>query len=271
MNRLTSPKQARPGLRRARRLDSNPIARRWMAALFIVTLAAIALVQSASAHAQLDHCTPAPGTAVATAPTEVRCWYTEEIDSKQSTLTITDANGARVDNNDGHLDLNDPEHKQLVATLKPLSTGVYKVTWHTVTSDDGGVSDGTWYFGVGQVTVPTPAPAQASEATAASTDASLTPTTAATPTSAGGTSTIAAATTTGAGVTPTTAPAAATAAVTATSPIAATGTVTTTEATPTPTPPSAPAASGGIPWVLVAGALEVIILIIVAIVISRPS
>ncbi len=125
----------------------------------------LAATSLASAHAQLDHCTPAPGTAVAISPTEVRCWFTEEIDSKQSTLVVADANGTRVDNNDGHLDLNDPDHKQMFATVKPLATGVYKVTWHTVTPDDNGISDGVFNFGVGQVAVPTYAPTPASEAT----------------------------------------------------------------------------------------------------------
>jgi methionine-rich copper-binding protein CopC len=137
----------------------------YIAAILFAGAAFLALGDLASAHAKLDHCAPAPGTAVATPPTEVRCWFTEEIDSKQSTLEIADVNGARVDNNDGHVDLNDPDHKQMFATVKPLATGVYKVTWHTVTPDDNGISDGVFYFGVGQVAVPTYAPTPVSEAT----------------------------------------------------------------------------------------------------------
>ncbi len=137
----------------------------FIAAMAFALVALLTLGDLTLAHAKLDHCTPVPGTAVATAPSEVRCWYTEEIDSKQSTLIVADANGARVDNNDGHLDLNDPDHKQMFATLKPLATGVYKVTWHTVTTDDNGMSDGFFYFGVGQVAVPTTVPPPASEET----------------------------------------------------------------------------------------------------------
>jgi methionine-rich copper-binding protein CopC len=132
--------------------------KRVLAVVFMTLTTFVVLVSSALAHAQLDHCTPAPGTAVSTAPSEVRCWFTEEIDSKQSTLTVMDANNAQVDNKDGKVDLNDPDHKQMFATFKPLSSGVYKVIWHTVTTDDNGVSDGTWYFGVGQVAVPTYVP-----------------------------------------------------------------------------------------------------------------
>lgn len=127
----------------------------FFAALFIAAIVFAARADSILAHAKLDHCTPAPGTVVTTAPREVRCWFTEEIDDKQSTLVVNDSTGAQVDDKDGHVDLDDPEHKQMFATVNTLPSGVYKVTWHTVTTDDQGASDGTWYFGVGPVTVPT--------------------------------------------------------------------------------------------------------------------
>lgn len=200
--------------------------KRMLAVLFITLTAFVALAHSALAHAQLDHCTPAPGTAVSTAPSEVRCWFTEEIDSKQSTLTIKDANGAQVDNKDGKVDLNDPDHKQMFATAKSLPSGVYQVTWHTVTTDDNGVSDGTWYFGVGQVTVPTYAPP-------------------AEPTGAGGTPVA----TTAAAGTPTVAPSI------APPPSAATPAV-----APTPAVPTA-ATSSGSSLVIAAGVVQALIVI----------
>jgi methionine-rich copper-binding protein CopC len=145
--------------------------KRFIAALFTATLALIAFAAIASAHAQLDHCTPAVGSTNATAPTEVRCWFTDELDPKQSIMSVTDSNNARVDNNDAKVDLNDKEHKQMVATVKSLPQGVYKVAWHAVTPDDNGVTEGSWYFGVGQVTVP-----QTTDATpAASSPATPTP------------------------------------------------------------------------------------------------
>ncbi len=122
---------------------------------FIIIILFIALVSAASAHAKIDHCKPEPGSASPTAPSEVRCWFTEEIDTKTSTLIVIDASGQRADNNDARVDLNDPDHKQLFATLKLLSTGVYQVAWHVVSTDDNAITEGTWYFGVGQVTVPT--------------------------------------------------------------------------------------------------------------------
>jgi methionine-rich copper-binding protein CopC len=210
-----------------------------IAAILFAGAAFLALANLASAHAQLDHCTPAPGTAVATAPTEIRCWFTEEIDSKASSLVVADANGTRVDNNDGHLDLNDPEHKQMFATVKSLATGVYNVTWHTVTSDDNGISDGVFYFGVGQVAVPTNAPTPASEATGSPAASTPAPT-------AGPAATAA----------PTSAP-------------TAVGTVAPTS---TPAPAASSAASGSfIPLVVVAGILEAVIIIGVLVFLFRGT
>jgi methionine-rich copper-binding protein CopC len=107
------------------------------------------------AHAKVDHCLPATGGTSASAPTEARCWFTEELDTKQSTLTVTNSKNERVDNGDAKVDLNDKDHVQLFATLKPsLPQDVYKVSWHAVTPGDLGITDGEFYFGIGTVTVP---------------------------------------------------------------------------------------------------------------------
>jgi methionine-rich copper-binding protein CopC len=211
--------------------------KRVLAVVFITLTTFVALVNSALAHAQLDHCTPAPGTAVSAAPAEVRCWFTEEIDSKQSTLTIMDANNAQVDNKDGKVDLNDPDHKQMFATVKPLSTGVYKVVWHTITTDDNGVSDGMWYFGVGQVAVPTYVPPAEPTGTAATPAA-----------------------TTAAASTPAVAPS-----VAPSSPIAATPAV-----VPTPAVPTASTSSGS-SIVIAAGVVQALIVIGVLVYLFRKN
>jgi copper resistance protein C len=128
--------------------------RRLVIAVFFTAIALVALTGIAWAHAKLDHCQPAVGSVSATAPNEVRCWFTEEVDDKQSALSVTDSNNQRVDNNDGKVDLGDKEHKQVFATLKSLPQGVYKVAWKAVTPDDNATTNGEWYFGVGQVSVP---------------------------------------------------------------------------------------------------------------------
>ncbi|MGB8645271.1 MAG: copper resistance protein CopC [Anaerolineae bacterium] len=122
----------------------------------LLTLAAFGV---ASAHAKLDHCTPAVSATVAAAPAQVGCIYSEEIDTKQSTMSIWNASGSQVDKKDAHVDLNDADHQTLIVSLDPanVQNGLYTVKWHAVTPDDGGVSDGTWQFIIGSASA-TPFP-----------------------------------------------------------------------------------------------------------------
>ncbi len=130
-----------------------------------ILIASLALVMTlgwaaaVSAHAVIDHCTPAPGSTVATAPGQVVCVMSEEIDTKQSTVSVWDANNTQVDKKDAHVDLNDPDHKTLLVSLDTaaMKNGIYTVKWHSVTPDDNGISDGTWQFIVGSAAV-TPMP-----------------------------------------------------------------------------------------------------------------
>jgi hypothetical protein len=129
--------------------------KRLLAAMLIAATTLIAITSTALAHAKLDKCQPVTGSTNATAPTEVRCWFTEELDVKQSTLLVTNSKDERVDNGDAKVDLNDKDHVQLFATLKPsLPQDVYKVSWHAFTPGDLGITDGEFYFGIGTVTVP---------------------------------------------------------------------------------------------------------------------
>lgn len=123
-------------------------------ALFVLGIFGIAF-----AHAEIDHCTPGVGSTVTSAPSEIVCVMTEEIDPKQSTMSVTDASGAQVDKKDAHVDLNDADRKTLVVSLDTsmVKDGVYTVKWHTVTPDDNGVTDGTFQFTVGNAAA-TPQP-----------------------------------------------------------------------------------------------------------------
>jgi methionine-rich copper-binding protein CopC len=141
----------------------------------------------ASAHAQLDHCTPAVGSTVAGPPAQIVCVYTEEIDTKRSTMSVWNAGGSQVDKNDAHVDLNDPDHKTLVVSLYTSQTpkGLYTVQWRTVTPDDNGLSYGSWQFVIGSANTAPFAPTQVLDgevnaqgtvvATAAVTPATATP------------------------------------------------------------------------------------------------
>src|SRR5581483_2617754 len=70
-----------------------------------------------------------------------------------SSLQVMDAAGNRVDNNDGQVDLQNPDRQRMFVTLPPLPDGVYTVRWVTVSADDGDQAEGTFRFGVGADTV----------------------------------------------------------------------------------------------------------------------
>jgi LPXTG-motif cell wall-anchored protein len=139
-----------------------------MKRVVLVTILALALslsvLQVAFAHAKIDHCTPAVGSTVAQAPGQVVCVMTEEIDTKLSTLSVWDASGIQVDKQDAHVDLNDADHKMLLVSLDTakVTNGLLTVKYHTVTPDDGGITDGTFQFVVGSAAA-TPAPVTAAQ------------------------------------------------------------------------------------------------------------
>lgn len=139
------------------------IMKRMLLILFAM-LAFLALqAKDVLAHAKLDSCMPAPESGVATAPAIVKCLFTEEIDTKQSTMSVFDASNTQVDKKDAKVDLNDPNRKTLVVSLDTgsVKNGVYTVKYHVVTPDDNGVTDGSFKFTVGQVIAPPPTPTRA--------------------------------------------------------------------------------------------------------------
>ncbi|HLH23336.1 MAG TPA: copper resistance protein CopC [Chloroflexota bacterium] len=132
---------------------------RVLAGLSLATMMLIGAPRAASAHARYDHSDPAGDSVVPTAPTQVQAWFTEGVRSQGSSLQVTDAAGNRVDNNDGQVDLNDPDRKRMFVSLPPLPDGVYTVNWVTVSADDGDQAEGSFRFGVGVNTVLPPLPA----------------------------------------------------------------------------------------------------------------
>jgi methionine-rich copper-binding protein CopC len=123
------------------------------------------LVTAVSAHdAVIIKSIPANGDVLTEPPSEVAAWFAEELVSGQSTMTVFSAQGTQIDNGDGGVDLNDPDHASLIVTLPPLSDGSYTVQWH-VTLLDGDASDGAFAFAVGegQSVIPAVAPAVTKE------------------------------------------------------------------------------------------------------------
>jgi copper resistance protein C len=112
--------------------------------VLLVALFAVALrPDAASAHAHLDHAVPAVGSTVATAPTEVALFYTQDLEPAFSTVAVTDASGTGVEQGKPQISSN-----TMRVTLKTLSPGVYKVHWHAV-SVDTHTTEGDFTFTVG--------------------------------------------------------------------------------------------------------------------------
>lgn len=92
---------------------------------------------------------PANGAVLAESPPTVTAWFAEELASGESSLKVFDTSGQQVDNGDGGVDLNDPDHASMVVTLPALPNGSYTVQYHILLLD-GDASDGAFAFAVGE-------------------------------------------------------------------------------------------------------------------------
>src|SRR5437660_8108594 len=85
---------------------------------------------AASAHAFLDHAEPRVGNTVATAPREVRLWFTQKLEQAFSTVEVTDGSGQRVDSGKPRVNGN-----EIAVSVKSLAPGTYRVNWRLLSVD----------------------------------------------------------------------------------------------------------------------------------------
>jgi hypothetical protein len=100
-------------------------------------------ITAARAHAFLDHASPLVGSTVRTAPHEVALSYTQDLEAAFSTVEVTDASGARVDQGKPQV-----SGSTMRVGLKPIGPGSYRVRWH-VLSVDTHTTEGSFSFHVG--------------------------------------------------------------------------------------------------------------------------
>ena len=93
----------------------------------------LTLQTHAWAHAFLDHADPKVGSMVTNSPTEIKIWFTQNLEPAFSTLEVRDAQGQEVDKKDAHLD--DKDKSLFLVSLPQLPTGTYTVIWHAVSVD----------------------------------------------------------------------------------------------------------------------------------------
>lgn len=110
----------------------------------IILAAACLAGHSAWAHAFLDRASPAVGSEVSGSPPSLTLTYTEPVEPLFSTVQVTAATGARVE--DGKPTPQE-DGRVLVVKLKTLPPGVYTVAWH-VTSVDTHKTEGHFTFTV---------------------------------------------------------------------------------------------------------------------------
>ncbi|MGC2523054.1 MAG: copper resistance CopC family protein [Stellaceae bacterium] len=117
-----------------------------VAAAVLAAAVTLAAAGEASAHAFLDHASPAVGSTVPTAPAAVTMWFTQQLEPAFTTATVTDKSGNNVDSAAAQVDPKDPT--ELRVPLKPLPPGTYTVAWRAL-SVDTHTTTGHFTFTVG--------------------------------------------------------------------------------------------------------------------------
>ena len=112
--------------------------------ILIIPLLLLLVTGEASAHAFLDHAEPRVGNKVATAPREVRLWFTQKLEPAFSSITVTNPAGQRVDTGKTRVSGN-----QMSVSLRSGGAGTFRVNWR-VLSVDTHTTDGNFTFQVGQ-------------------------------------------------------------------------------------------------------------------------
>ena len=111
--------------------------------LVTTALFTLTAISAANAHAFLDHAEPRVGSTTATAPREVVLFYTQNLEPAFSSVEVSDANGARVDQGKPRISAS-----TMRVGVKPLPPGTYRVRWQ-VLSVDTHTTEGNFTFRVG--------------------------------------------------------------------------------------------------------------------------
>lgn len=98
-----------------------------------LVIAPIVLSTAAQAHAYPTHRLPRAGATVSPAPQQVRIDFDEGVEPAFSTITVSDAHGQVV--SEGKANVDAADHHRLSVALRPLTRGVYTVSWVAVATD----------------------------------------------------------------------------------------------------------------------------------------
>jgi copper transport protein len=105
--------------------------------------AALLFVQGAAAHARFVSANPVPGSVIAAPPARVTITFSEEL-ARGTDITVTGPSGQVVSTGETAR-----SGTQGSVALQAAGTGVYAVTWKSVSAEDGDEDSGSFEFGVG--------------------------------------------------------------------------------------------------------------------------
>ena len=119
--------------------------------------AGVAVVTTASAHAEPESANPPIGGTVAEAPTVVEVVFSQDVvrQGEDSSITVIDGAGTNVTT--GPSEVDDLDRTIIRVGLQPnLPNGVYTVQWQTVSAADGDASSGSFVFTIDAAPAATP-------------------------------------------------------------------------------------------------------------------
>src|SRR5262249_377980 len=102
------------------------------------------LIPVASAHATLGRSDPRANAQLQAPPSQVRLWFSENVNPGTSRIVVVDPTNRQVDGGDSHV--NPGDSTEIDVSLPLLSSGTYIVTYQTQSADDGHVSGGSYIF-----------------------------------------------------------------------------------------------------------------------------
>lgn len=123
---------------------------RSLVVLILALMASALLVAVALAHSVLVKSEPESNAVLEQGPEQVITWFSQELETGLSSIQVFDAEGNQIDNGDGEVDLNDPDHASMLVSLpESLPNGMYIVHWTAVSAADGDTTEGEFSFSMG--------------------------------------------------------------------------------------------------------------------------
>lgn len=112
---------------------------------FLALTALFVATGGAFAHSGLQRAEPQADSKFKRPPTEVKLYFSEQLEPAYSSVQVESEKGEKADRKDSHVDRSNP--KLLRASLAPLEPGTYTVIWR-VLSVDSHVTQGRFKFHV---------------------------------------------------------------------------------------------------------------------------